>query len=113
VLALAAGAGLFAAALTVRYRDVQYLLPVLVQMVLYASPVAYSLSVLDHAHPMLRWAYLLNPLTGVLEAFRWSLLGLGRLNGAAVAYSAAVAAATLVGGVVSFRRMERDFADVI
>lgn len=107
---LALGIGFYAAALTVRYRDVQHALPVLTQFVLYASPVAYAVSVVPES---LRPFYVLNPLTGLLEAFRWSLVGHGTLAWGPVAYSAAVAVVVFLLGAMAFRRMERQFADVI
>jgi lipopolysaccharide transport system permease protein len=110
ILMLALGAGLFASALTVRYRDVQYVLPVLAQFLLYASPVAYAVSAVPGP---LRPFYFLNPLSGLLEAFRWSLLGTGALHGGYTAYSAVFALVALFGGAFTFKKMEREFADVI
>lgn len=110
VLMLATGLGLAAAALSVPYRDVQYVLPVLLQFLLYASPVAYALN----AVPLrLRPIMAINPLTGLLEAFRWSLLDVGRLPVLAVVWSAIAAILVLLIGAFLFAAMERDFADVI
>jgi lipopolysaccharide transport system permease protein len=112
ILSLATGVGLITAALTVQYRDVQYVLPVLMQMLLYASPVAYSV---EQVPTRFRGVYLLNPLASLLEAFRWSLLG----RGAAappweyVAYAAALCVAVFGVGLIWFRNTERSFADVI
>lgn len=104
------GAGLVAAALTVRYRDVQYVLPVMVQLLLYASPVAYAASRVPE-----RWhaLYYLNPLVSVLEGLRWAMLGTDAPSAESVAWSALVAALAIAAGVIVFRRMERSFADVI
>jgi lipopolysaccharide transport system permease protein len=110
LLTLTTGIGLLMASLAVRYRDVNYVLPVLVQFLLYASPVAYALSVVPHS---LRPYFVANPLTGVLEAFRWSLLGTGALPGGYVLYSAGCAVVALAVGSAAFTRMERSFADVI
>lgn len=110
LLMLAVGLGLYTAALMVSYRDVQYVLPVLVQFLLYASPVGYALSAVPEE---LRAIYLLNPLSGLLEACRWSLLGRGEPVWAAVGYSALAACLALAGGMFAFKRMERRFADVI
>ncbi len=107
---LALGLGFYAAALTVRFRDVQHALPVLTQFVLYASPVAYAASVVPAS---VRPFYMLNPLTGLLEAFRWSLVGSASLDLRHVAYAAVVSIAVFVWGAIAFRRMERQFADVI
>jgi lipopolysaccharide transport system permease protein len=110
VLLLALGLGLVSAALAVSYRDVQYMMPVVLQILLYASPVAYATSAVP-AH--LRWVYLLNPLSAVLDAFRWSLLGAGKLNPPALAFAAGASGAIFLAGLVAFKRMERKFADVI
>jgi lipopolysaccharide transport system permease protein len=109
-LLLAVGIGLFSSALMVTYRDVQYVMPVLTQFLLYASPVAYSVTAVPkHLHLF----YALNPLSGLIEAFRWSLLGTGALTSGQVAYSAIVAIAVFTFGAFSFRAMEERFADVI
>ena len=106
----ALGVGLVAASLMVRYRDVQYVLPVATQLLLYASPVAYAASRVPE-----RWhtLYYLNPLVAAIEGLRWSLLGTESPSGGAVAYSAAVAALAVALGIIVFRRMERGFADII
>ena len=108
--ALATGVGLWTAALTVSYRDVAYILPVMLNILLYASPVAYSV---DAVPERVRWVYLLNPLTPPLEAMRAGLLGLPFAQGRALAISSAVAVALLTVGLFAFKRMERRFADVI
>lgn len=118
--ALALGLGLWTAALSVSYRDVQYVLPVLTQLLLYASPVPYGASAVPHR---LQAVYYLNPLSAPLQAVRWSLLGhADSLPAHSVPppppvgwllYSIAVAAAFLVTGLVAFKRMERTFADII
>jgi lipopolysaccharide transport system permease protein len=111
ILALALGLGLMGAALTVSYRDVQYVLPVLIPFLLYATPVAYSVSDVPAAY---RTAFsLMNPLVGVIEGFRWSVLGTTAPPWTFVLYSASVAVLALFAGAAMFRRMERRFADVI
>ena len=110
LILLGVGVGLYSAALMVSYRDLQYVIPVLLQFVLYASPVAYSMSSVPERLQF--WLYL-NPLSGLLQAFRWSVFGQGELRWVFVAYSAAVAAAVFVCGAYAFKRMERRFADVI
>lgn len=107
---LALGLALYAAALSVSYRDVTHILPVVVQFLLYASPVGYRATQVPDSFQTL---YLLNPLAGLLEALRWSLLGGAPPRWTFVAYSAVVACATLVAGAFAFKRMERRFADVI
>jgi lipopolysaccharide transport system permease protein len=109
-LAAALGVGLWFAALNVRYRDVQYVLPFVVQLWLFASPVAYSASLIQS--PVLRTIFALNPMFGVTQGFRWALLG-APAPGPEMWPSVAVAAALLVSGLFFFRRMEDTFADVI
>lgn len=106
---VAFGTGTLLAALTVQYRDLQQVFTVLVQLWLFASPVAYSSSLI---HDRWRWAYALNPMAGVLDGWRWSVLG-GPPPGWELLVSAAVAGVLLVTGLLVFQRNERRFADVI
>src|SRR5207249_3721144 len=85
LILLALGVGLCASALTVSYRDVQYILPVATQFLMYASPVAYSVT---RVPASLHSLYFLNPLSGLLEAFRWSVIGEGTVHWGYVGYSA-------------------------
>ena len=110
LLMLALGVGMVTAALAVTYRDVQYVVPVLMQFLLYACPVAYSVTKVPAAY---RTAYFLNPLADLLAAFRWSLLGHGTLLWGGVAYAAVLSAFVFFGGAYAFKKMERKFADVI
>lgn len=110
LMVMAFGLGTFAGALAVSYRDVQHILPVLIPFLMYASPVAYAVSVVPERFRALYW---LNPLTGLLEGFRWSLLGRGALQFRYVAYSATVSVGLCIAGVAFFQAMERRFADVI
>lgn len=110
MLVLALGIGFAATALAVSYRDVGYIVPVALQFLLYASPVAYPLQEVPERY---RAIYLLNPLAPLLEAFRWSLLGVGEVLWGHLLYSAACAATALIVGAFVFKRMERKFADVI
>jgi lipopolysaccharide transport system permease protein len=111
LLMLSAGIGLWSAALTVSYRDVQYLLPVFLNLLMYASPVAYSVR---NQSAQIQFIYNLNPLAPILEGLRWSLLGATHppSPGSAV-YATAFSIALLVVGAFVFKRMERKFADVI
>lgn len=111
LLLFALGLGTIGAALTVRYRDVQHLLPVLIPFLLYASPVAYRASDVPPAYRA--GFYLANPLASLLEGFRWSALGTAPPPLAYVMYSAALAVVVFLAGAALFRRMERSFADVI
>ena len=110
LLALALGCGLIGGALSVRYRDVPYITPVLIQFLTYGSPVAYGMAVVP---PHLRHWLWLNPLSAPLEACRWSLLGVGTLNIHALTYSAVAAVFSLAIGAWVFNWLETTFADVI
>lgn len=109
-LAAALGAGLWCAALNVQYRDVRYALPFLAQIWLFLTPIAYPSSLVPAAW---RWLYGLNPMVGVVEGFRWSLLGLGEAPVTLMLLASASSLVLLVTGVLFFERMERSFADVI
>ena len=92
------------------YRDVRHTIPFLVQFWMYASPVAYPVSLVPEKWRLL---YGLNPMVGVIDGFRWALLGEVRPDFGLMAVSTAVVLALLLGGIVYFKRMERTFADVI
>jgi lipopolysaccharide transport system permease protein len=109
-LVSALGVGLWLSALNVRYRDVRHALPFLVQAWLFITPIAYPSSLLDEPW---RTVYGLNPMAGVVEGFRWALLGTDSAPPAMVLTSAVVALAILVSGAFYFRRVEARFADVI
>jgi lipopolysaccharide transport system permease protein len=110
LLVMALGCGMVASALTVRYRDVGYVIPLLLQLLLFASPVAYPL---DAVPDSVRWFVALNPLTGLLQAFHWCLTGYGSLPPSYLAYSAVTAVMVTVIGALVFSSLERSFADVI
>ena len=111
ILCLALGIGLIAAAMTVDYRDVQHILPVLVPFLLYASPVAYEVSSLQPRYRAI--FFIINPLASLIEGFRWSLLHTTPPPAAYVAWSAFVSIGLFVLGAAVFRRTERRAADVI
>jgi lipopolysaccharide transport system permease protein len=102
--------GLWLSAANVKYRDIIYVIPVLVQFWLYLTPVAYPASLVPEAWQPL---YGLNPMAGVVEGFRWALLGTGSAANAIFFASTGVAVLLLATGLLYFRRMERQFADVI
>jgi lipopolysaccharide transport system permease protein len=106
----ALGVGLWLSALNVKYRDVRYTINFVIQFWLLATPVAYPSSLIP-----LRWRalYGLNPMAGVVEGFRWALLGKSGAPGALLAVSVVVVILILIGGLYYFRRMEAEFADVI
>ena len=110
LLLLGTGVALFTSALMVSYRDLQYVMPILLQFLLYASPVAYSVKMVP-AH--LRAIFMLNPIADLLEAFRWSLLGTGQLSVGQAVYAAVMAIFVFLSGAFFFARMEQQFADVI
>jgi lipopolysaccharide transport system permease protein len=110
LLALGLGCGLIGGALSVRYRDVPYITPVIILLLTYASPVAYGMAAVpEHLR---RWLWL-NPMAGPVEACRWSLLGAGILNGEALTYSAVAGVMFLAVGAWVFKRLDAGFADVI
>jgi lipopolysaccharide transport system permease protein len=113
LLAMATGVGLITSALAVSYRDINYILPVFVQMLLYASPVAYSVANIPERVASLRWFFYLNPLTGLLEGFRWSVLGGARPGVGVVAISVAMTALVVFVGLYTFKKMEKQFADIV
>jgi lipopolysaccharide transport system permease protein len=104
------GVGLWLSALNVQFRDVKHTIPFLTQLWMFATPIAYPSSLLSEPW---RTVYGLNPLAGVVEGFRWALLGSGRAPGPMIFLSAAVSACILCSGAFYFRRMEKTFADVV
>jgi lipopolysaccharide transport system permease protein len=105
------GTGLWLSAMNVQFRDVRYMVPFLTQFWMFATPIAYPSSLIED--PILRTLYGLNPMVGVVEGFRWALLGTDTQPGPMVAASALVAILLLVSGAYYFRRMEKTFADVV
>lgn len=109
-MATALGAGLWLAALNALYRDVRYVVPFLVQFWMFASPVAYPSTLVPERW---RWLYGLNPMTGVIEGFRWSVTGQGQPPNELLAVSSLAVLAMLLGGLLYFQRMEATVADVV
>jgi lipopolysaccharide transport system permease protein len=106
----ATGAGLWLSALNVRYRDVRYVVPFLTQIWLLLTPIAYPSTLLPGAW---RTLYGINPMAGVADGFRWALLGSGSAPGPMLAVSSVAAVVLLVSGALYFRRLERNFADIV
>lgn len=106
----ALGVGLWLSALNAIYRDVRYVLPFLVQFWLFASPVAYPISIIPERW---RWLYGLNPMAGVIEGFRWALTGHGQPPNSLMAVSTAMVLVVLFGGAAYFQKMEGTIADVV
>jgi lipopolysaccharide transport system permease protein len=113
-IAAAAGPSLIITALTVRYRDFRILIPFLVQFGLYVCPVAYSSGVIREKFGE-KWflIYSLNPMVGVIDGFRWSILGGGNFYWAGFCLSTGLTGLLLFAGILYFRKTERAFADVI
>src|SRR5262249_28582652 len=109
-LIAALAVGLWLSVLNVEYRDIKYTVPFLTQFWMFATPIVDPSSLLRG-----KWRVIfgLNPMVGVVEGFRWSLLGANTRPGPMIAASAAASVALLVGGAFYFRRMEKTFADVV
>ena len=104
------GVGLWLSALNVQFRDVRYIVPFLTQFWMFATPIAYSSTLLSEPW---RTIYGLNPMVGVVEGFRWALLGTNTRPGLTIAASSAAAVLLLLSGAYYFRRMEKTFADLV
>lgn len=102
------GAGIWLSAMSIRFRDIAHAHPFIAQIWLFATPVLYPSSLVPESW---RWLYWMNPMAGVIEGFRWALLGAGTVFAPMVVSSVAVTLAMLVSGLYVFRRMERTFAD--
>jgi lipopolysaccharide transport system permease protein len=109
-VATALGVSAFLSAVNVRYRDVRYVVPFAIQMLLFATPVAYSATLIDQPW---RTLYALNPMVGVVEGFRWATLDTGDAPLGLIAVSAASALIILLIGLAYFDRVERRFADFV
>ena len=109
-ISTALGSGLWLAALNVRFADVRYVVPFLLQCWMFATPIIYPRTLIAE-----RWQtlYSVNPMVGVTEAFRWCLLGSGERPGLSTLVSSLVSLLVLWGGAHYFRRVERRFADII
>lgn len=106
----ALGVGMWLSALNVIYRDVNHIIPFLTQILLFLTPIAYSAEMIPQKWQLL---YALNPMAGVVEGFRWSLLGTDNMPGFLLLVSVLVTFVMLISGLYYFRRMERTFADMV
>jgi len=106
----ALGVGTWFTALNVRYRDVKFVIPFLVQIWMYASPVAYSTSLIPEKW---QWIYGLNPMVGVIEGFRWAMLGKAAPSITLLLIPSLIIIAILISGLYYFKKMEKTFADII
>lgn len=109
-LLLSVGVGVVFAALNVYYRDFTYVLPFLIQVWMFVSPLAYSSSLIPEKWS---WVYKLNPMVGIIDGFRWAIFGTIDFPAGSLAYSLFVSLLVFSGGMIIFRRLERSFADVI
>jgi lipopolysaccharide transport system permease protein len=105
------GTGLWLSAMNVQFRDVKYTIPFVTQFWMFATPIAYPSSLIKN--DLLRVIYGMNPMTGVVEGFRWALLNTDTAPGPVLAVSVVTASILLVSGAFYFRRMEKTFADVV
>ncbi len=104
------GVGFWLSAMNVQFRDVRYAVPFLTQFWLFATPIAFPSSLLDEPW---RTLFSINPMVGVVEGFRWALLGTKTAPGPIILVSSLVAVLTFISGAFYFRRMEKSFADVV
>lgn len=107
---LALGVGMWLSALNVKYRDIRYAIPFLIQLWMFASPIIYPLSMLPAKW---QWVMMLNPLTGIIHNFRVALFGNQAFDWKSLGVSALITFAVLIYSAFSFRRMERYFADIV
>jgi len=109
-LLTALSVGLWLSALNVQYRDIQHMVPFIIQVWMYASPIVYPIEIIPPG--IWRWLYGLNPMVGVIQGFRWALLG-GTPPDITMLISVTVVLILLISGLYYFRRMEKTFADIV
>lgn len=109
-LAITLGLGLIFSAIAVKYRDLAHALPFMVQLWFWVTPVAYGL---ENIPEKLTWIFYINPMTWIIQGFRWSLLGAGKMDWQNILITAIFSLAVLLAGLFYFKRMENEFADVI
>lgn len=109
-LAITLGIGLIFSAIAVKYRDLGQVLPFMVQLWFWVTPVAYGI---ENIPPNLTWIFYLNPMTWIIQGFRWSLLGVGGMEWQKIFIAALFSIAVLLAGLFYFRKMESEFADII
>lgn len=110
---LGLGFGMIISSMTTKYRDLRFLITFGVQLWMYATPVIYPLSVMKETYPKYIWVLVANPLTAILETFKYAFTGVGVFNWLYLAYSIAFTAIVLTLGIIIFNRVQRSFMDVI
>ena len=110
---LGLGFGMIISSLTTKYRDLRFLITFGVQLWMYATPVIYPLSVMKNTYPKYIWVLVVNPLTAILETFKYAFTGVGEFNWLYLSYSIAFTVLILLFGIVIFNRVQRNFMDVI
>ena len=110
IAGLGLGLGIFVSALTTKYRDLSFLLTFGIQLVMYATPVIYPMSTIPQEY---RWLFLLNPLTPIMEAFRFGFLGAGTFSWSQLAWSGLVISLFLLWSLIIFGRVEKTFVDTV
>ena len=109
-LSITLGIGLFFSALSAKYHDLMHAIPFMIQIWFWVTPVAYGL---ENIPDKFKYIFLLNPMTWIIQGFRWSLLGVGEMDWQKLLITASFSVIVLVGGLFYFRRMEGEFADII
>ncbi len=107
------GLGLIISSMTTKYRDLTHLVTFGVQLLMYGTPVIYPLSELNNKSPLIKQLVMLNPLTPIIEAFRYSFLGAGQISAMHLLYSAGVIVVIMVVGIIIFNRTEKSFMDTV
>ena len=110
---LGLGFGMIISSMTTKYRDLRFLITFGVQLWMYATPVIYPLSVMKDTYPKYIWVLVANPLTAILETFKYAFTGVGEFNWIYLGYSFLVTIIILMLGIVIFNRVQRNFMDVI
>ena len=110
---LGLGFGMIISSMTTKYRDLRFLITFGVQLWMYATPVIYPLSVMKETYPKYIWVLIANPLTAILETFKFAFTGVGEFNWLYLGYSFAFTIIILLLGIIIFNRVQRNFMDVI
>ena len=110
---LGLGFGMIISSMTTKYRDLRFLITFGVQLWMYATPVIYPLSVMKDTYPKYIWVLVANPLTAILETFKYAFTGVGEFNWIYLSYSLAITIIILMLGIIIFNRVQRNFMDVI